>query len=136
MAEKILDEIEAGSFESAKIRLRIGSNRSVDRNDPPEQWFDHAKLACDGLRGDYTRQMAYYDSTTHERQLYHEQVSVLLDCPVIRQCTVGRVSLVSVQPFILCDLAVVDFDGGVTAHGEEAVVSAVVQLVLREFVAS
>ena len=71
-----------------------------------------------------------------ESHLYHEQVSVLLDYPVIRQCTVGRVSLVSVQPFILCDLAVVDFDGGVTAHGEEAVVSAVVQLVLREFVAS
>ncbi len=74
MAEKILDEIEAVSFESAKIRLRIGINRSVDRNDPPEQWFDHAKLACDGLRGDYTRQMAYYDSTTHERQLYHERL--------------------------------------------------------------
>lgn len=74
MAEKILDEIEAVSFESAKIRLRIGINRSVDRNDPPEQWFDHAKLACDGLRGDYTRHMAYYDSTTHERQLYHERL--------------------------------------------------------------
>ena len=74
LAEKITDETAAVSFESAKIRLRIGVNKSVDRNDPPEQWFDHAKLACDSLRGDYTRQMAYYDSTTHDRQLYHERL--------------------------------------------------------------
>ena len=74
LAERVLSEIAAVSFKSAKIRLRIGINRSVNRNDPPEQWFDHAKLACDALRGDYTRQMAYYDSSTHEKQLYHERL--------------------------------------------------------------
>ena len=72
--EHILDEIASVSFKCAKIRLRIGINRDVDRNVPPEQWFDHAKLACDGLRGDYTKQMAFYDSQTHDRQLYHERL--------------------------------------------------------------
>ena len=74
LAERILEEIASVSLESAKIRLRIGVNKSVDRNDPPEQWFDHAKLACDGLRGDYTKQIAYYDSGIHDRQLYHERL--------------------------------------------------------------
>ncbi len=74
LAEKILTDIAAVSFEKAKIRLRIGINKNVDRNDPPEQWFDHAKLACDELRGDYTRQMAYYDSVTHDKLLYHERL--------------------------------------------------------------
>lgn len=73
-AERILDEIAAESFKNAKIRLRIGINKNVDRNDPPEQWFDYAKLACDGLRGDYTRQIAYYDSEAHDKQLYHARL--------------------------------------------------------------
>ena len=74
LAERILKEMAAVSFESAKIRLRIGINQNVDKEEPPEQWFDHAKLACDGLRGDYTRQTAYYDSAIHDRQLYHEKL--------------------------------------------------------------
>lgn len=74
LAESIPGEIAADSFKCANIRLRIGINKSVDRNEPPEQWFDHAKLACDGLRGDYTKQLAYYDIATHDRQLYHERL--------------------------------------------------------------
>ncbi|WP_051437635.1 putative bifunctional diguanylate cyclase/phosphodiesterase [Eubacterium xylanophilum] len=74
LAERILAELEKVSFENAKIRLRIGVNKNVDRADPPEQWFDHAKLACDGLRGDYTSQIAYYDREAHDRQLYHERL--------------------------------------------------------------
>ncbi len=74
LAEKILGEMASVSFKSTKIRLRIGVNKSVDRNTAPEQWFDHAKLACDGLRGDYTKQIAYYDSAAHDRQLYHERL--------------------------------------------------------------
>lgn len=73
-AERILNGMASASVESAKIRLRMGINKNIDGNDPPEQWFDHAKLACDGLRGDYTRQLAYYDSTAHDRQLYHERL--------------------------------------------------------------
>jgi EAL domain-containing protein (putative c-di-GMP-specific phosphodiesterase class I) len=46
----------------------------VYRNDSPEQWFDHAKLACNGLRRDYTRTLAYYDKDLHDTQLYHARL--------------------------------------------------------------
>ena len=82
IAERILEEISADSFNSAKIRLRIGINKDVDKHTPPEQWFDHAKLACDGLRGDYTRQMAYYDSKIHDRQLYHARLIADIDSSI------------------------------------------------------
>ncbi len=72
------DRIESGmeelSLSGARIRLRFGINRQVDRSLPPEQWFDHAKLAEDGLRGDYTRRVAYYDQELHEKQLYQERL--------------------------------------------------------------
>ena len=42
-----------------------------------------------------------------EGPFYHKQVSVLLDYLVIRQCAVGCMTFVSIQPFILGDLVVV-----------------------------
>ncbi len=66
--------MSSDSFSNAKIRLRFGINKGVDRNDSPEQWFDHAKLACDGLRGDYTRTLSYYDRELHDKQVYHERL--------------------------------------------------------------
>ncbi len=74
LVDRILEEMSTVSFQSAKIRLRVGINKHVNRLDPPEQWFDHAKLACDGLRGDYTHRVAYYDRAAHDRQLYHERL--------------------------------------------------------------
>ena len=71
LVEKIAGEMASVSLSSAKIRIRIGINRNVDKNESCEQWFDHAKLACDGIRRDYTKQVAYYDSTLHDKQLYH-----------------------------------------------------------------
>ncbi len=85
LAGKILGEVAAESFEKANIRIRIGVNKNVDRNDPPEQWFDHAKMACDGLRGDYTRQLAYYDSEAHDRQLYHERLIRDVDSAIVNR---------------------------------------------------
>ncbi len=74
LADRITGELGADSFSSAKIRLRIGINRDVDRNDSPEQWFDHAKLACNGLRRDYTKTLAFYDKDLHDEQLYHARL--------------------------------------------------------------
>ena len=79
IADQILSEISSASLKSAKIKLRIGINQNVDRDTPPEQWFDHAKLACDGLRGDYTKQTAFYDKNSHERQLYHARLIADID---------------------------------------------------------
>ncbi len=82
LADRIKNEISSVSSSNAKIRLRIGINRNVDKNSSPEQWFDHAKLACDGLRRDYTRTLAYYDSELHDKQLYHARLINDMDSPI------------------------------------------------------
>jgi len=74
LSDRITEEMDSLSFSSAKIRLRIGINRDVDKNDTPEQWFDHAKLACDGLRRDYTRTLAFYDRDLHDKQIFHARL--------------------------------------------------------------
>ncbi len=73
-AEDIIRETEGISLTSARIRLRVGIYNNVDRNEPPETWFDHAKIACNHLRGDYANQVAYYDSELHKKQVYHERL--------------------------------------------------------------
>ena len=62
----------------------------------------------------------------------HEEVSIFLYHPIIRERAVCCVALVAVQTFILGDLVVVNPDGGVSCHRKEAVVAAVVQLVLGD----
>ena len=69
-----------------------------------------------------------------EGPLNHKQIAVFLYDPVIRQRAVGRIAFVPVKPGIILDLVVVDSDGGVACHGQEAVVASIVQLVLRESV--
>ena len=56
------------------VRIRIGVYQNVDKNIPIEDRFDHAKLTCDRLRGDYSRQIAYYNKEDNERDLYHERL--------------------------------------------------------------
>ncbi len=60
--------------ETAKIRVRMGIYPNVDKDVEVEQWFDRAKLACDRIRGDYTKAMSTYSSELHERSLYHEKL--------------------------------------------------------------
>ena len=67
-----------------------------------------------------------------EGAFYHEEVSIFLYHPVIRERAVCCVALVALQTFILGDLVVVNPDGGVSCHRKEAVVAAVVQLVLGD----
>ena len=69
-----------------------------------------------------------------EGALYHEEVSIFLYHPVIRERAVCCVALVAVQTFILGDLVVVNPDGGVSCHRKEAVVTAVVQFILGDSV--
>ncbi len=74
LADRITEGMASVSYSKAKIRLRIGINKDVDRSESPEQWFDHAKLACDGLRRDYTKTFAYYDKDLNDRQIYHARL--------------------------------------------------------------
>lgn len=59
---------------SAGVRIRTGIYQNVEKDHPVEQRFDHAKLACDRIRGDYTRQISYYSSEQNEKDLYHERL--------------------------------------------------------------
>lgn len=56
------------------IRLRTGIYQNADKAAPVEDRFDHAKLACDRIRGDYTKQVSYYSSELNESDLYHERL--------------------------------------------------------------
>ena len=80
--DRIVGEMSSLSLSPARIRLRIGINREVDKNEPAEQWFDHAKLACDGLRGDYTRQVSYYDSKLNDKQVYNAKLIQDMDSSI------------------------------------------------------
>ena len=57
-----------------RIRFRIGIYQNVDKKLSAEDWFDHAKLACDSIRGDYTRQLCYYNMEQNRRELYQERL--------------------------------------------------------------
>lgn len=82
LTERMIMEMGSVSLSPAKIRIRIGINKNVDKNDTCEQWFDHARLACNGLRRDYTRQVTYYDSALHDRQLYHARLIQDIDSSI------------------------------------------------------
>ena len=79
---RIEKEINSGSFLEAKIRIRIGINKNVDMSEAVEQWFDHAKLACDGMRRDYTRTLAYYDRELNDRQLSQARLISDMDASI------------------------------------------------------
>jgi len=57
-----------------KIRFRIGICQNVDRTLSAECRFDHAKIACDKIRGDYTRQISYFNDESNEKELYRERL--------------------------------------------------------------
>ena len=59
---------------SARIRLRMGVYENVVSSQLPETWFDHAKQACDRIRGDYAHQVERYSDKLHERTLFHERL--------------------------------------------------------------
>ena len=82
LTERIIVQMGTDSLSTAKIRLRIGINRNVNKEHNPEMWFDHAKLACDGLRGNYTKQVAYYDRELHHKTLYHARLIQDIDASI------------------------------------------------------
>ena len=57
-----------------RIRFRIGICQDIDKSMAAEIRFDHAKLACDHIRGDYTRQLSYYNKEDNDIELYGERL--------------------------------------------------------------
>ncbi len=57
-----------------KIRLRAGIYQNVDKGISIDERFDHAKLACDRIRGDYTKQISFYSKELNDADLYNERL--------------------------------------------------------------
>lgn len=67
------------------IRVRTGIYQNVDKAHPAEERFDHAKQACDRIRGDYTRQFFYYSKEQNETDLYHERLINDIDEAIVNK---------------------------------------------------
>ena len=57
-----------------RIRIRAGIFLCVDKQGTVEERFDHAKLACDRIRGDYTNNVNVYSRELNDLDLYHERL--------------------------------------------------------------
>lgn len=57
-----------------RIRIRAGIFQNVDKLSTVEERFDHAKLACDRIRGDYTKNVSFYSKELNDIDLYHERL--------------------------------------------------------------
>ena len=71
---KALSEELSGISKIPGVRMRLGVYQNVDTNISIEDRFDHAKYACDRIRGDYNKQISFYSKEENEKDLYHEQL--------------------------------------------------------------
>ena len=62
------------SVPSSHVRLRMGVYSDVDKSLMAENWIDRAKTACDRIRGDYSRHIAYYNNEFYEKSKYQERL--------------------------------------------------------------
>ena len=60
--------------DDSRVWLRMGVYANVDKDLEIERRFDRAKMAADTVQGSFTRKIAVYDSTLHEKELYAEQL--------------------------------------------------------------
>ena len=75
--EQVMKDIQeelTGLSDSTRIHVRAGIYQDTDKSQEIEAWFDRAKLACDRIRGDYTRQLCYYSHDMQERSIYQQRM--------------------------------------------------------------
>ena len=82
---KALSEELSGISKIPGVRMRLGVYQNVDTNISIEDRFDHAKYACDRIRGDYNRQMSFYSEEENEKDLYHEQLINDIDNAILNK---------------------------------------------------
>ncbi|MBQ9233574.1 MAG: EAL domain-containing protein [Lachnospiraceae bacterium] len=73
----VLERINKQIYEKTSthnIRVRLGVYPDVDKNVQPEMWYDRAVIACNRIREDYTRNVAYYDKNLYDRAIYEEKL--------------------------------------------------------------
>ena len=69
-----IQELLGNASGSSKIRLRAGIYQEADKEMEAELRFDRAKIACDRIRGDYSRAAAYYNKELYQKSIYHERL--------------------------------------------------------------
>ncbi|MBR1931330.1 MAG: EAL domain-containing protein [Lachnospiraceae bacterium] len=70
---RILDGLEELS-KTPRIRLRMGVYTTPGREIEMERRFDRAKIACNTLRGNYAKSIAYYDMNLHDKSIFSERL--------------------------------------------------------------
>ncbi len=72
--DSILERACSGMDMDYHIRARMGVYPGADRSVDMQQRFDRAKHAADSLRNSYSREVGFYDSAMHEKELFAEQL--------------------------------------------------------------
>ena len=70
---KILNNLSS-KISSYHVHLRMGVYPDVDKTLMAENWIDRAKTACDRIRGDYSRHIAFYNNEFYEKSKYQEKL--------------------------------------------------------------
>lgn len=58
----------------ANVRIRMGINSVSDIDESPQSLFEHARLASNLVRGDFTKQIGYYDKKMYDKHIYNEKL--------------------------------------------------------------
>ncbi len=82
LLDDMMKEISSISDFPASIRLRMGVNKTIDDNESPQKIFEHARMACNLVRGDYIHQIGYYDRALHDKQIYNEKLVADIDASI------------------------------------------------------
>ncbi|MBQ9155941.1 MAG: response regulator, partial [Eubacterium sp.] len=76
--QEIMDQasiyLQAEDSAENRVRLRMGIYSDVDKEIDMERRFDRAKMAADTVKGIFTKTIAFYDNSLHQKQLYAEQL--------------------------------------------------------------
>ena len=56
------------------VRLRMGVYPEVDKTLDIERRFDHAKMAADSRRGNYSNRIGFYDKALHDEEILREHL--------------------------------------------------------------
>ena len=80
-----IEERLAGFSHIPKIHLRTGVYYNADKKLSADYRFDHAKFACDRIRGDYSSLISVYSKELYDADLYHERLINDIDDAILNK---------------------------------------------------
>jgi len=73
--EEILEKAAViNDHRNIHVRLRMGVYPDVDKTLDIERRFDHAKMASDARRGNYSNRIGFYDKALHDEEILEERL--------------------------------------------------------------